>query len=386
MKEGGGKEGMTKKKAVVAGHICIDITPMFPRQSAASIGEILVPGRLIHMNGVDVHTGGAVANTGLAMKKLGADVQLMGMVGKDEFGGIVRNILREYGADDALIEVEDAATSYTVAVAVPGIDRIFLHDPGANDVFSRQDLDMDMIRRADLFHFGYPTIMKKMYENGGAEFLAMLRMVKETGAAVSLDLAAVDADSEAAKQDWQDILKKALPCVDFFVPSVEELCYMLDEKRYLSWRERAGGGDVTEVVTMEDIKPLGEKCLEMGAKAVLIKCGAPGIYYKTGAREKLEELCKKLELSVEDWAQKEGFEVSFKPEAVRSGTGAGDTSIAAFLSSVLRGKSLKASVEMAAGAGACCVSAYDALSGIPAYEEIEDKISRGWEKNLYHIS
>lgn len=376
---------MTKKKAVVAGHICIDITPMFPGQSAGAIGDILVPGRLIHMHGVDVHTGGAVANTGLAMKKLGADVQLMGMVGKDEFGGIVRNILREYGADDALIEVEGAATSYTVALAVPGIDRIFLHDPGANDIFCKEDLDMAVIRGADLFHFGYPTIMKRMYENGGGEFLAMLQAVKGTGAAVSLDLAAVDADSEAAKQDWAWILEKALPYVDFFVPSVEELCYMLDKERYLSWRERAGGGDVTEVLAMEDIRPFGEKCLQLGAKVVLIKCGAPGIYYRTGGKEELAGLCEKLELSMEDWVQKEGFEASFKPEAVRSGTGAGDTSIAAFLTSVLRGKSLEASVEMAAGAGACCVCAYDALSGIPAYEEIEERIRQGWEKNPSRI-
>ncbi len=376
---------MAEKKGVVAGHICIDITPVFPGQSAGSIGEILVPGRLIHMDGVDIHTGGAVANTGLAMKKLGGDVQLMGMVGKDEFGGIVRNILSKYDADGALTETEDAATSYTVAVAVPGIDRIFLHDPGANDIFCRENLDMDAIRKADLFHFGYPTIMKRMYENGAGEFLAMLKEVKETGVAVSLDLAAVDEDSEAAGQDWADILSKALPYVDFFVPSVEELCYMLDEARYLSWRRKAGGGDVTQVVAMEDIRPLGEKCLELGAKVVLIKCGAPGIYYKTGERRTIAGLCEKFALSPEDWAGKEGFEVSFKPEAVRSGTGAGDTSIAAFLVSVLRGRSLKTAVEMAAGAGACCVSAYDALSGIPAYEEIEAKIRNGWEKNPYQM-
>lgn len=99
----------------------------------------------------------------------------------------------------------------------------------------------------------------------------------------------------------------------------------------------------------------------------------------------MEALCERLELPLEKWADQEGFEVSYKPDAVRSGTGAGDTSIAAFLMSVLRGKSLKESVEMAAGAGACCVSAYDALSGIPSYETLEDKIRQGWEKNPYHI-
>lgn len=376
---------MGEKKAVVAGHICLDITPVFPKQSADMAGKALVPGSLIHMDGVDVHTGGAVANTGLAMKKLGGNVRLMGKVGCDAFGGIVKNILSEYDAGDALIETEDAATSYTVALAIPGIDRIFLHDPGANDTFCREDLDMAVIRDADLFHFGYPTLMKKMYENGAEEFLSLLRAVKETGAAVSLDLAAVDPGSEAAAQDWQAILAQALPLVDFFVPSVEELCYMLDGERYRVWKERADGRDVTEILTMEDISPLGKQALEMGAKVVLIKCGAPGIYYRTGRRADVEALCGRLALPIEAWADQEGFEVSYRPDAVRSGTGAGDTSIAAFLMSALRGKSLRAAVEMAAGAGACCVSTYDALSGIPAYEVLEDKIRQGWEKNPYHI-
>ena len=376
---------MREKKAVVAGHICLDITPVFPKRSADTAGKILAPGSLIHMDGVDVHTGGSVANTGLAMKKLGGNVRLMGKVGRDAFGGIVKSVLREYDAEDALIETEDAATSYTVALAIPGVDRIFLHDPGANNTFCGEDLDMKLIRDADLFHFGYPPLMKRMYENGGAEFVSLLGAVKKTGAVVSLDLAAIDPDSEAAAQDWHSILEQALLLVDFFVPSVEELCYMLDEERYRVWKERAGGRDVTEILTMEDISPLGDQVLEMGAKVVLIKCGAPGIYYRTGKRRDLEALCEKLELSPEEWADKEGFEVSYKPEVVRSGTGAGDTSIAAFLISALRGKSLKAAVEMAAGAGACCVGAYDALSGIPSYEALEDKIRQGWEKNPSHI-
>lgn len=376
---------MTEKKAVVAGHICVDMTPVFPRQTGRSIGEVLAPGKLLHMNGVSVATGGAVANTGLAMKKLGSDVRLMGKIGNDDFGGIVLNVLSEYGAADDMIVSEDEATSYTVVIAIPGIDRVFLHDTGANDTFCAADLDMEAVRSADLFHFGYPTLMKGMYKDNGREFLSMLRAVKETGVALSLDLAAVDPDSEAARQDWKKILEQALPFVDFFVPSAEELCYMLDEARYLSWQERAKGGDVTQILTMEDIAPLGERCLSMGAKVVLIKCGAPGIYYRTGKEEALSRLCEKLALSSKEWADKEGFEVSFKPEAVRSGTGAGDTSIAAFLSSVLRGKSLQAAVEMAAAAGACCVAAFDSLSGIPSYEEIEEKIRNGWEKNPYHI-
>ena len=81
-----------KKKIICAGHICIDITPVFPRGTrCADLGELLVPGRLIHMDGADVHTGGSVANTGLAMKMLGADVRLLGKVGDDSFGAMIRD-------------------------------------------------------------------------------------------------------------------------------------------------------------------------------------------------------------------------------------------------------------------------------------------------------
>ena len=71
-------------KIISAGHICIDITPVFPdRRTYGALGELLEPGKLILMEGADVHTGGSVANTGLAMKLLGNDVRLMGKVGTD---------------------------------------------------------------------------------------------------------------------------------------------------------------------------------------------------------------------------------------------------------------------------------------------------------------
>ncbi|MDE7285284.1 MAG: carbohydrate kinase family protein, partial [Lachnospiraceae bacterium] len=91
------------KKVIVAGHICLDITPVFPARKVEAIGEILTPGRLLRMGGVDVHTGGAVANTGLAMKFLGADVALMGKVGKDAFGDMVCDILEKHGAGERMI-------------------------------------------------------------------------------------------------------------------------------------------------------------------------------------------------------------------------------------------------------------------------------------------
>ena len=87
------------KKIISAGHICLDITPVFPSgHSCGRIGDLLVPGRLIRTESASVHTGGSVANTGLALKLLGNDVTMLGKVGADAFGAMVRNILAGYGA------------------------------------------------------------------------------------------------------------------------------------------------------------------------------------------------------------------------------------------------------------------------------------------------
>lgn len=371
------------KKIIAAGHICLDITPVFPEQKVQQVSDIMIPGKLIHMKGVSVHTGGAVANTGLALKVLGADVTLMGKIGEDVFGELVQNVLRRYGAEEGMTIAKEASTSYTVAVAIPGIDRIFLHDPGANDSFGCEDIDYKKVEEAALFHFGYPPIMRRMYQDDGQELVEMFRRVKGLGVATSLDLAAVDENSEAGKADWEEILKRTLPYVDFFVPSVEELCFMLDKERYEEWSRRAAGRDMTEVITPEDIKPLADKAVSMGAKVVLIKCGAPGMYYKTVSEERLAPLCEKLGLNVEQWALKEGFEKSFVPEKILSGTGAGDTSIAAFLTSVLEGCSLDEAVQMALATGACCVAAYDSLSGLKPLAELREKIGKGWARNEF---
>lgn len=328
-----------QKRAVVAGHICIDMTPEF--SSSANISEMLSPGKLIHTKGIDIHTGGAVANTGLAMKLLGADVTLMGKVGKDDLGTLILNVLDKYQSRDGMIIEDNAQSSYSVVLAIPGVDRIFLHNPGANDTFSVKDLDMALIKKTDLFHFGYPTLMKNMYENEGVMLAEMVKEIHEAGVAVSLDMAAVDDSSDAGKADWHKILEKVLPYVDFFVPSVEELCFMIDRSRYQEWKNRACGDDITGVLTEEDIAPLAEQIISMGAAVALIKSGAPGMYYKTAANHKLLQVCEKLDLVPEEWSGKQGFEYSYLADKVVSGTGAGDTSIAAFLTSVLNGKSLE---------------------------------------------
>lgn len=349
-----------KGKAIVAGHICIDIAPVFPeRPRQESLTELLSPGKLIHMRGVDVHTGGAVANTGLAMKRLGADVRLVGKIGQDALGSLVSAVLKKHRAEGDLIADAAVATSYSVVLAIPGIDRIFLHDPGANDRFWSEDIKDSVLEGAELFHFGYPPLMRSVYEAEGAELIKLFKRVKARGLVTSLDMAAVDPNSDAGKADWLRLLQALLPYVDHFVPSVEELCYMLDRERYAEWNRRARGGDVTAVLDVEaDIVPLAERLLAMGAQSLLIKCGAPGLYYAEGAEQ--------------------GFLPSYKAPQLVSGTGAGDASIAGYLTALLKGLPPRRRAQLAAACGACSVSAADAISGLRDLAELERMIEAGW--------
>lgn len=365
------------RKVVAAGHICLDITPVFPESCRVGAPEeLLVPGKLIHTDGADVHTGGSVANTGLALKLLGNDTVLLGKVGNDDLGRLIKAILARYGAG-GLVTDEHSSTSYSVVLAIPGVDRIFLHDPGANDTFTAADIPDEALEDAVLFHFGYPPLMKRMFENDGEELAGVFRRVKSLGIATSLDMAAVDPNSEAGRADWTAILAKVLPYTDFFVPSFEELCFMLDREKYD--RLASLGGEMIEYLDMErDVKPLAEKVLKLGCGCVLIKCGTAGMYFHAGDMEKIGA---KLGLRTDDWAQRSIMQPCYKADIVRSATGAGDVSIAAFLTAVLRGRTPGECVALAAAEGACAVTSYDALGGLKTLTELEAKISSGWEYN-----
>ena len=114
----------------------------------------------------------------------------------------------------------------------------------------------------------------------------------------------------------------------------------------------------------------------MGARAVLIKCGTAGMYYRTAD---LSGVGARLEWNAQAWSHQEGIQPCFKADVVRSATGAGDASIAAFLTGILREKSPGECAALAAAEGACAVTAYDALGGLKPIEELEARIAAGWQ-------
>ncbi len=369
---------------VVAGHLCLDITPKFHDPDSpgrAGISDILVPGKLVDVGACVVSTGGPVSNTGLALRRLGVDAVLMGKVGDDSFGYLIRQVLEGYGAEGGAVVAPGEETSYSIVIAPPGIDRVFLHNPGANDTFVADDVNYQVLHGAGIFHFGYPPLMAKMFAGGGAEITDMFRRARQTGATTSLDMALPDPDSPAGRVDWDAILKETLPHVDLFLPSIEEIAFSLDREAFLAKRKEAGrrGVDIMELFTAEDYSRFAGRLIGYGAGIVTLKAGVLGIYVRTAPRERLEKFGRVKPGDISNWADRELFEPSFVADSVASTTGAGDCAIAGFLAAFGLGETIERTLRIAAGCGCLNVSVLDTVSGIVPYEEVARSME-GWSK------
>lgn len=358
---------------IVAGHICLDIIPQISN-FVTDIGGYLSPGSLRIVGPAIVTTGGCVANTGLAMHKLGTKVRLIGKIGEDILGSAIVSILSEFNASlgNTLIISKNENTSYTIVLNPPGIDRIFFHCPGANDTFEDDDITDSMLSNARHFHFGYPPLMRQFYANDGIGLQQLFALVKSRGLTTSLDMAMVDPHSEAQKIQWREVLRRTLPYVDLFLPSLDEVMIMLDDAELFRLYEQDG-------ITGSLLSRIGKILLSFGTGLVGLKLGDKGFFAATTSdSDRLSSVTNPLSLNHENYLGREIFMPCYRVNAMGT-TGAGDSAIAGFLSAVLRGYNLEAVIKRAVGAGACSVETTDSISGILSWEQLEDRIADGWE-------
>ncbi len=349
------------------------------------IDAALVPGKLALVGPAHIGTGGAVSNTGLALHRLGVRVRLMGKVGEDLFGGAVLDTLRGYDAAlaEGMIRAPGEHTSYTVVVSPPRTDRIFLHCTGANDTFGAEDVPAEALEGVKLFHFGYPPLMRRMYEREGAELAALLARAKAGGATVSVDLARPDPDSEAGRADWRAILRRTLPSVDLFLPSLEEILYMLRRDRYEAMAQAHGAAELLHHADGALLRSLADELLEMGAAIVVLKLGEHGLYLRTTAdADRLARMGRRAPAQTERWRDRELLATCYRVTAAGT-TGAGDCTIAGFLTGLLRhgaSPEPEAVLNGAVAVGACNVERADAVSGVPSWDDVQRRMQAGWAR------
>jgi len=368
--------------AVVAGHLCLDIIPDMSGGSPEQFRRSFVPGRLVQVGAASFCTGGTVSNVGLVLHKLGIGTQLIGKVGDDIFGQAVRQIVAAYEPHltDGMVVDKTVSTSYTIVLNPAGSDRFFLHCPGANDTFSADDIHYELLGNARLFHFGYPPLMRLMFENRGAQLVELYRRAKGTGITTSLDLALPDPATAAGRADWAAILRATLPYVDVFLPSIEEILYMLRRATYEELDRIAEGHDILPLITPQLLSDVSGELLSLGPKIVGLKLGYRGLYLRTASRRAIGSLGRACPSDLVAWADKELWTPCFKVNVIGT-VGSGDATIAGFLSALLRDMSPEAAVTTAVAVGACNVEAADALSGVRPWGETRQRIANGWERH-----
>ena len=206
----------------------------------------------------------------------------------------------------------------------------------------------------------------------GFELELLYSKVKDSGVVTSLDLSLPDPHGNTSSADWKKILKRVLPFVEIFLPSIEEIVFMLRKSDYLTWN-----GEVLPYLTKRYMEDLADEILELGATVSGFKLGNLGMYLKTSSDLRHFQNLETI-VDVSEWMGVKLLQPAFQVE-VQGTTGAGDSAYAGFLAELLQGSGPLQSLKMACAVGACNVEDADSVRGILAREEILKRIDQGWQ-------
>ncbi len=316
---------------VVAGHICVDLTPSLGPSAR------IAPGALIGVGPIGIGLGGCVANTGIALAELGATVRLHATIGDDELGHIVEQRIAGHPNLSADLSVSATlATSYSLVIEPPNTDRTFWHHTGANAEFTGAELQLDS---TDLLHVGYPPLLPGLLTGDGQPLVTLFERARRNGTTTSLDLAVVDPSSDAGGHDWELILSRVLPHTDIISPSVDDLTSALGT---------IPSGDAAAV--------MAEKLLDWGAAVVAISAGADGVLLRTAGAQRLRAGGRMLAPLAERWADVTLRTPPHHVDRVVTTNGAGDASTAGLLFAMVHGADPQTALEWAVASAAAIVT------------------------------
>ena len=356
---------------VVAGHIALDI---LPDMSSLKPEEVIGEGKVFEIGRISYSTGGAVSNTGLALHRLGIDVALLAAVGDDWVGRAIIDYVRGFGADlgDHIRIVPGAASPYTVVIEPQNHDRTLLTHTGVYNDYDLDSIDLDLVVGRKLFHMGYPTLLPRMFSDDGAGLLTLLKTVKDIGVITSIDMSLPPPDQPSGRANWRKILQRCLPFVDIFVPSIEEIMFMLRRHDLERW-----GSSLFERLTADYLADLADELLKMGAGIAGFKLGERGLYLKGAPETERLAFLEALGQSPVGWAGASTWHPAFQVE-VGGTTGAGDAAYAGLLAALVRGLDYQACARMACAVAAFNIEAADATTGVRSWAATETRLAAGW--------
>lgn len=269
---------------------------------------------------IRITVAGTAAGTSIDLAKLGAQVTAMGAIGEDQLGNFIVNTMDSYGIDIAHLKRKAGVqTSATMLPIRPNGDRPALHVPGANGELTFEDIDLDVIRGADILHVGGTGLMPKF---DGEPTVRVLKYAKEQGVTTTFDLVAIP------RPDLMDLIEPCLPYIDYFMPGLEEARMMCG---------------------LEDRQAVIDYFLDRGVGCTVFKMGAEGssIATKAGGEIRLPA----LEAPVVD------------------STGCGDAYCAGFIVGISKGWDLEQAGRLGTAAGGLVITGLGSDAGIVDLEK-----------------
>jgi len=307
-------------KVVVLGIVCADVI-------ARPVNSMPGRGLLVPVDQLELHTGGCATNVGIDLARLGVACSVLGKIGRDGFGDFVLHTLEQEGVDTrGLRRADGVQTAATVVLVGPDGERSFLHCLGANATFVAEDVNMELVRSADILVVAGSLLMPKLDGESTAE---ILRTARECGAVTLLDTA-WDASGR-----WMKSIDICLPFCDYFLPSEAEAAML---------------SGVTEPEAM------ATSFVAHGARNVIIKLGDKGCLLRT--EDGVIEHVAAPAISVVDT------------------TGAGDAFVAGFTAGLVHGWNASRCTHIAVTVGAMCVTATGASSGVRSFAETVQVMER----------
>lgn len=303
---------MHKTKIAVLGSLIYDCTlwgPRLPKKGETVAG---------YRNGFA--PGGKGANQAVQAAKLGADVYMIGKIGRDIAGENVMKSLKENGVHTDFIKVTEEEGTGTCAIMVD--------DNGDNAIMTALQANMTITPEeieGAISHLGEFDVFLTQLETSMESIDYALKAAKKAGIPVILNPApALDIPDEFFRG------------VDYATPNETEA------ERFT--------GFLPAFDDRESTKNAADALLARGAKNAVFTLGSQGSYYTNGT--------------------KEIYMPSYKINAVDP-TAAGDAFNAAFVCKIAEGADVETAMKFANAAGAIAASRPGAQPSLGKREELE---------------
>ena len=306
---------MKKRKTIlVAGSLNMDLV--------ASARRLPGKGETVFGDRFATFPGGKGANQAVAAGKLGADVRMVGCVGKDGFGAQLLESLKKSDVDARFVEQVDNTTGTAlITVDAEGSNTIVVIGGANNDCVAAH------IERA-LAAATEPGLFVLQHEIPSETVEYAIKAAKAKGWTVILNPAPA-----------RTISAEALALVDILVPNETELAVLTS----------------MPTDSEEAVKQAVHKLLAQGVGTVLVTMGAKGAIC-CGAKE----------------------EYRVKPYQVQAvdTTAAGDAYIGALATALAEGKPLRDSMDFASASAALSVTKEGAQPSLPRRAEVNDFMNK----------